>query len=141
MHRLLLPAVSIAALALGPLLAEEPAEVRVQHILVGFKRSVPGKEIARTKPEARLLAEQLVERARAGEDFDALVREHTDDSAPGIHVLLNNTAPLRAGATPRRKMVPGFGDLAFRLAPGEVGLVAHHAERSPYGFHVIKRLE
>jgi hypothetical protein len=37
--------------------------------------------------------------------------------------------------------VARFGDVAFGLAVGEVGLAAYHAATSPYGWHVIKRLE
>jgi parvulin-like peptidyl-prolyl isomerase len=38
-------------------------------------------------------------------------------------------------------MVPGFGDVAFELKVGEVGLCPFDGVRSPFGFHVIKRLE
>lgn len=139
--RAIVACVLLLAGSLAAAAAEEPAEVRVQHILIGFKGSIPGKELGRTKKEARELAERLVALARSGEDFDALVREHTDDRYPGIHVLLNRKAPLRAGAVQREKMVPSFGDVAFALEPGEVGLAGHHAVSCPYGFHVIKRLE
>jgi parvulin-like peptidyl-prolyl isomerase len=41
----------------------------------------------------------------------------------------------------RSQVVAKFGDLAFRLEVGEVGLASYHAALSPYGWHVIKRLE
>jgi hypothetical protein len=121
----------------------EPQQVRVQHILIGFKRSVPNKKIERTKDEARALAEDLAGRARAAtpEEFTKLVEQYTDDSAPGIYVLVNTGAPLVAGSRQRNEMVTRFGDIAFTLAVGEVGLAAYHAGSSPYGWHVIKRLE
>jgi len=119
----------------------EPEAVVVQHILVGFKSSVRGKTIDRTKAEASTLAQDLVVRARAGEDFDVLVRTYTDDSHPGIYKLTNTGAPRMSGARTRDQMVPGFGDLSFRLAVGEVGLVPYHGANSPYGWHVVKRLE
>ncbi len=122
----------------------EPQQVTVQHILVAFKRSVPGKKVERTKDEARALAEELVERARAAksdEEFTQLVEKYTDDSPPGIYLLTNEGAPTVAGGRSRRDMVARFGDVAFTLAIGEVGLAAYHGGLSPYGWHIIKRLE
>ena len=120
----------------------EPDVVIVQHILIGFKRSIPGKKIERTKPEAQTLAESLLERARsANEEFDALVEEFTDDAYPGIYKMTNDDAPRMGGAVTRGGMVPRFGDVAFSLEVGEVGLAEYHGGASPYGWHVIKRLE
>ena len=50
----------------------EPDYVTVQHILIGFSGSVPGKKIDRTREEAATLAEDVLRRALAGEDFDAV---------------------------------------------------------------------
>jgi len=74
-----------------------PERVVVQHILVSFGDAIPGKKIARTQDEARALAAQLLERARKGEDFDALVKQYTDDQHPGIYALCN------VGVTPRTR--------------------------------------
>jgi len=44
-------------------------------------------------------------------------------------------------------MVLGFGDVAWRLAVGEVGVMRYDGERfdvearSPFGYHLVKRLE
>jgi len=121
--------------------AEEPDAVTVQHILIGYKRSVRGKKLERTKKEAQALAEELLARAQEGEDFDAMVKEYTNDSYPGIHILTNRDAPLLPNSRQRSGMVPGFGDVAFSLAVGEVGMAKYHGGNSPYGWHIIKRLE
>jgi foldase protein PrsA len=126
------------------LLASKPPEppwVKVQHILVGFKGSIHGKTIERTKAEAQALAEKLLERAKGGEDFDALVKQYTDDRYPGIYILTNTNAPRRGDARMREQMVVAFGDVAFRLGVGEIGMAAHSGVNSPYGWHIIKRLE
>jgi len=120
---------------------DEPDVVVVQHLLIGFKKTVRGKKLDRTKKEAQALAEELLERARAGEDFDALVKEYTDDQYPGIHRLTNRGVPLMAGAQARDKMVPNFGYVSFGLEVGEVGLAKYHPGNSPFGWHVIKRIE
>jgi len=119
----------------------EPDKIVVQHILIAFKKSVPAKPIERSKQDARVLAGQLFDRALEGEDFGELVKEYTDDSFPGIMILTNTEAPRVAGGTPRSMVVGKFGDIAFRLDVGEIGMAKHHATLSPYGWHVIKRLE
>lgn len=120
---------------------EEPRYITVQHILVGFRGSVPGKNITRTREEAQTLAEDLLRRAKAGEDFDALVREHTDDRPPGIYKMSNHGVPAPTGGYARGRMVPAFGDVGFPLDVGGIGMAAYDANRSPYGWHIIKRTE
>lgn len=139
---LLFLAVLVTPVALGAKKkAEEPDRVVVQHCLIGFKRSIPGKKLDRTKKEAGELAAQILERARNGEPFDGLVKEYTGDSVPGIYVLANEGLPIRSGERQRGDMVPGFGDTAFRLEVGEYGMVPYHGYKSPYGWHIILRLE
>lgn len=136
----------VAALLLGyPLFAakrsEQPDVVVVQHILIGFKKTVPGKKLERTKKEAAALAQELLERARAGEDFGALVEEYTDDRPPGIMKITNRDAPLMARSITRADVVTFFGDVSFNLQVGEIGLAKYHPGNGPFGWHVIKRLE
>jgi hypothetical protein len=121
--------------------AEEPDHVTVQHILIAFGRSIPGREIERSKEEAESLARELLARARAGEDFAGLVKEYSDDQFPGIYKLANRGVKPEPGERRRYDMVTYFGNVAFGLQVGEVGLAEHHPTRCPYGWHVIKRLE
>ena len=110
----------------------EPDRVVVQHILVSFGDKIPGKTIARTESEARDLAGRLLERARKGED----------DQHPGIYAMYNrDMRPQGRDEYPRQGMVPCFGDLSFSLAPGGIGMCELDATRSPYGWHIIKRLK
>lgn len=118
----------------------EPEHIQVQHILIGFTGSLPGKNITRTPEEARKLAYDLLERARKGEDFDAMVKQHTDDQHPGIYGMANRGVAPAQGEYPRDQMVGAFGDVGFRLKVGEVGVADHSQKTSPYGFHVIKRI-
>jgi len=119
----------------------EPDQVVVQHILIGFKKSVRGKEITRTRKQARALTMSLMDRIEAGEDFDALVKEYTNDSYPGIMTLINEGARLEPQTTPRKNVVLRFGDVSFRLEVGEVQIANYHVQMSPFGWHIIKRLE
>lgn len=115
--------------------------IKLQHILIAFAGTVPGKNITRSETEARQLAEEILARAKGGEDFDALVRTYTDDAHPGIYGLSNSGVEPAPGEFSRDRMVPAFGEVGFSLAPGEIGLAVYDARKSPYGWHVIKRLE
>jgi hypothetical protein len=118
-----------------------PQHVQVQHILIGFTGSVPGKSISRTKEEAKTLAYQILERARKGEDFDELVRKYTDDSPPGIYGMSGAGVAPATGEFPRGGMVPAFGNVGFSISPGNIGIADYDATASPFGWHVIKRLK
>jgi foldase protein PrsA len=86
--------------------------------------------IKRSKLEARKFAENLLERAVAGENFAVLARENSDDrgSAPGGGQL---------GRFRRDQMVPAFSTAVFALQVNQLSRVVE----SPYGFHVILRTE
>lgn len=121
--------------------AVEPQHVQVQHILIGFAGSIPGKGITRTMAEAKKLAYEILEKARGGADFDALVRQYTDDSPPGIYGMSGKGVPPGQGEYPRDQMVPAFGNVGFAISPGNIGIADFDAKTSPYGFHIIKRLK
>jgi hypothetical protein len=112
--------------------------VQVQHVLVGVTHPrLPGVE--RTPEDAERLAAEVFGRIQAGEDFDLLVKLHTNDSHPGIYSLA--LAGRQSGEVRgRAEMVPGFGDVAWRLAVGEVGVARLDPVASPFGYHLIKRL-
>lgn len=123
----------------------EPAYITVQHCLIGFQGSVP--DAIRSMEEAEILANQLLEQARAGEDFDKIVTQYTDDSPPGIYRMANNgyegdmssRIPSK-NVYNRDGMVPAFGDTGFPLQVGEYGLAPFDPTNSPYGWHIVKRI-
>jgi parvulin-like peptidyl-prolyl isomerase len=135
---LALPALSVT------LAQAEPERVTVQHILIAFKGSLPDDtKVTRSKEDAEKLALKVFERAKAGEDFAAMVKMYTNDSYPGIYKMTNK------GVTPDRSkqeysrtgMVKAFGDVGFSLEVGGVGLAVYDPATSRYGWHIIKRLE
>lgn len=121
----------------------EPDRVTVQHILIAFKGSVPDPKVTRSYADAERLALKIFEKAKAGEDFDAMVKSYTNDSYPGIYKLTNRgVTPDPAGREfSRAKMVQSFGDVSFGLEVGGVGLAVYDAATSKFGWHIIKRLE
>jgi len=127
----------------SPARPTEPDRVAVQHILIAFKGSIPKATVTRTREEAEKLAQEVFERAKKGEDFDALVKQYTDDEYPGIYRMSN------IGITPdpskqeysRAGMVKGFGDVGFSLPVGGIGMAEYDPQKSKYGWHIIKRIE
>ncbi len=123
--------------------SKEPQFVTVQHILIAFEGSVPGPAVNRTQEEARILAGEVLQRVKAGDDFEALVKEYSADKPPGIYKLANHGQPgdPAPGVYKRTGMVKGFGDVSFALAVGEIGMAAYDSVASAFGWHIIKRLE
>jgi len=121
----------------------EPDRITVQHILISFKGSIPKPSVTRTREEAESLAHEIFERAKKGEDFDALVKEYTDDQHPGIYKMANVDIPPDQSQQEysRTRMVKAFGDVSFSLPVGGIGLAVFDPETSKYGWHIIKRLE
>ena len=137
------------AFSLGlPLLGQaakntEPDRVEVQHILISFRGANERVKATRSKEEAESLAKELLFRARQGEDFDKMMKEHSDDPGEGIY-RMTNTGVQPDGSREelaRHRMVKSFGDVSFSLEIGEVGMAAYHPQNSKFGWHIIKRLK
>jgi hypothetical protein len=130
----------VAALAARPE-HHEPV-VTIQNLLVGVKGG--GSRSQRSPAEAEAFAAEVYARAKQGDDFDLLVKNHSDDAHPGLFTL-----SLEPSAEPdvyaRGKMPLGCGDAAWRLAVGEIGVSPYDAAgptpRSPMGYHILKRVK
>jgi hypothetical protein len=115
--------------------------IQVQHLLVAHGGAGIGG-VTRSMADAEKLAAELYAKIQAGEDFDALVKEHTDDSHPGIYgMTMKGDGDSSKGIYKRSGMVAAFGDVGWRLDVGQVGVAPYDARKSPYGWHIIKRLK
>jgi PPIC-type PPIASE domain/SurA N-terminal domain len=72
-------------------------------------------------------ANEVLAKAKAGDDFAALAAAHSDDEGSA-----QNGGEL--GSFPKGVMVPEFETAAFALAPGEVSDIV----KTQFGYHVIK---
>jgi len=54
----------------------------------------------------------------------------------GLMEFLQSTISM-----PRDEMAPAFGDVGFALKVGEVGMAPYDKTKSPFGIHIIKRLQ
>jgi hypothetical protein len=117
----------------------EPDHIEIAHILISFAGTRTAAK--RSKADAEKLAGEVLARVRKGEDFDRLMRDYSDDTGPGVYRMANRGATSSAGEYPRADMVPAFGDVGFQLDAGQVGMASYDRDKSPYGWHIIKRLK
>ena len=101
---------------------KRPETVRASHILL---RVDPNADEA-TKKQTRAKIDEVLKRAKGGEDFATLAQQNSQDgSAPQGGDL---------GYFPKEKMVPAFADVAFALKTGETSDVVV----TQFGVHIIK---
>ena len=132
----------------------EPDRVRVQHILIKFAgpeldEKISADGITRDFNSAGELADELLQRAKSGEDFEKLCTEYSDDVPPGIYNILNYGVPgadlepeqIENKIIPRSSLEIRFCNVSFSLDIGEIGLAKFHEKKCRHGFHIIKRLK
>jgi peptidyl-prolyl cis-trans isomerase D len=106
---------------------EQLPQVHAAHILVRVP-PVGGSE-AENKAKAKI--EDVLKRARAGEDFAKLAKETSEDTA-------NAQQGGDLGFVKRGDLVAPFEQAAFALKKGEL---APAPVRTPFGYHAIKVLD
>lgn len=120
----------------------EPDRLRVLHVLVAFRGAERAADtVTRTQDEAEVLAKEIMARAQRGEDFKKLMKDYSNDPGEGNYALVNHGVVPRGPEIKRATFVPAFTKVAFSLALGDVGLAPFHPRESPFGYHVIKRIE
>jgi peptidyl-prolyl cis-trans isomerase SurA len=101
-------------------------QVHVAHVMVQVRENASDSVVDRIRKKA----EEIYQKALAGEDFAKLASTYSDDRTSG-----RNGGELPWFGT--GKMVQEFENAAFELK--EVGEISQPI-RSPYGFHIIKLL-
>lgn len=105
-------------------------EVKASHILIKTvdDNMVPlAQDIVQEKRET---AQDLLDRINSGEDFAALAKEFSEDTASAVNG--GDLGYFRKGV-----MVKEFEEAAFSLQPGEVSELVE----SSYGYHIIKLVD
>lgn len=103
---------------------EQPyTRVEVQQILIGVPTSGTGEEV----DSLRRFAEDLRERAAAGEDFEQLARRYSTDSTTAA----NGGA---VGWISRGRFYPEVEDVVLHMQPGDIS----ETVRSRRGYHILK---
>jgi peptidyl-prolyl cis-trans isomerase C len=109
---------------------EEPEMVRASHILIMTNDLKTGLPLSNEdKMAKKKIIDDLLKRARAGEDFAKLAKEYSDD--PG--------SKDKGGeyTFPRGQMAPEFEAAAFTLKTNQISDII----TTKYGYHIIKLSE
>jgi peptidyl-prolyl cis-trans isomerase SurA len=102
-------------------------EIKVAHIMKMFPQQATEETIANLK----LSADSIWKKATSGADFADLAKKYSDDKQSSIAGGVLNWFTTN-------NMVPAFAEAAFALKnDGDISPVI----RTPYGWHIIKRLE
>ncbi|MBM4331916.1 MAG: hypothetical protein FJ117_11980 [Deltaproteobacteria bacterium] len=103
----------------------DPLEVKVQQIFLPIPQETAEEKIRAIHKEA----ESLLTRARQGEDFAQLARDHSrspEASAGGV-----------LGFFKHKELLPELEEAAFKLKVGEISDLV----RRPQGFHILRVLD
>jgi parvulin-like peptidyl-prolyl isomerase len=114
----------------NPKLFEQKDMVKASHILFATRDFSTNTELPEDKKAAkRKLADEVLKRAKAGEDFRTLVKQFSDDVASR-----ENNGEYVFG---RDQMVPEFESVAFAMSTNQISDIV----TTRYGYHIIKVLE
>jgi peptidyl-prolyl cis-trans isomerase D len=105
---------------------EEPRRLRLAHVLV----RVPPVGGSDAENAAKAKVENVIKRARAGEDFGKLAREVSEDKASAVQ-------GGDLGFVGPGELVAPFEQAAFALKKGDIS----DPVRTPFGYHAIRVLD
>lgn len=106
---------------------QRPERAHLKHVLVAVQPNASAED----KQKAKAKAEDVLKRAKAGEDFGKLATENSDD--PGSKTRGGDLSWISRGQT-----VPPFEQAAFALAkPNDLSGVVE----TQFGYHVIQLVE
>ena len=130
------PAADVPAIQSNDILARDARANRtsVRHIVIGWRdlgrdHDIDARAKTRSRVDADQLAQDLLERLRAGEAIESLMAEFSED--PG-----SAESGQSYEVTPDAQLVFEFKRLGLRLDVGESGMVL-----SKFGWHIMKRVE
>ncbi len=110
---------------------EQPEKVRVSHVLLATRNRETEEELPEDRKKIkRFKIEELLKRARSGEDFSKLVMEYSEDrglkESKGEYTFSRNDP-----------FVPEFKAAAFSLQTNQISDIV----TTTFGYHIIRLLE
>ncbi|MEW6160532.1 MAG: peptidylprolyl isomerase, partial [Verrucomicrobiota bacterium] len=117
----------------NPKLFIEPEKVRVAHVLISTRDAMAQDLPPEQRLEKKKLADRVLQRAKAGENFERLVKEFSEDMISkekgGEYTIIRNPDG--------RANVLEFEAAAFTLNPDQISDLV----TTRFGYHIIKLLE
>ncbi len=104
---------------------DSPPEVRLQQVLL----MIPSESSTQEIDQIRGKAEDILQKIRNGEDFNAMVKLHSQGSSAATGGDM--------GVFKKGELMPVLDEVAFGLKRGEVSSVI----QSPMGFHILRVLD
>jgi peptidyl-prolyl cis-trans isomerase C len=114
----------------NPAQFEQPETVKAAHVLISTQDQAMHTDLSNEQKAAKKkIAEDVLKRAKAGEDFAKLAKEYSDDPGSKDH----------GGeyTFPRGRMVREFEEVAFSLNTNQVSDLV----TTQFGYHIIKLYE
>jgi peptidyl-prolyl cis-trans isomerase C len=119
-----------------PAASEEPEQAHVRHILLLTMDPSTHEPLSDDQAKAKKKQiDDILKRARAGEDFAALVKQYSED--PGSKDNGGEYTFARASADPAHAMDPAFEAAAFSLTNNQISDVV----TTQYGYHILQLLD
>lgn len=110
---------------------ERPKRIGARHVLIQWMGSErASSQVLRSREQALVIAQEVLRRAKGGEDLGRLAVEYSDE--PGASSRGGSLGRFGSG-----QMVPAFEAAAFKLEVGEISDIVE----TPFGFHIIQRTE
>ena len=108
-----------------------PTLIAARHVLIQWMGCThAGPQVVRTRDQAKKAADEVLRRAKAGEDLGRLAMGYSDEEAAGARAG-------SLGCFERGTMAKKFEEAAFSLKVGELSGIVE----TPFGFHIIQRTE
>lgn len=103
-------------------------KISVKHVLIKFPEGITSESTEEEKAETKKKATEVLNKAKAGEDFSDLVFDYGEDpgQAEYGYTFANDGS-----------MVQAFADASFALKVDEISNLVE----TPYGYHIIKRID
>ena len=105
----------------------EEEQVCASHVLIKVKADESDQQ-GHSDDEAKRLAQQVLDEAKAGADFGKLASDYSEDLG-----TVGGAGDL--GCFGRGRMVPAFDAAVFALQPGEISELV----KTDFGYHVIRQ--
>ena len=110
---------------------KEKKQYNIAHILISVKGETSPNGLS--DEEAKKKAEEILEKAKNGEDFSSLAKDNSTDTANA-----SKGGELGWSSKENSPFVKEFSEVAYSL---DKGAISDNVIKTPFGYHIIKVLD